>query len=136
MTIHDLAEYEILDEHRVEDVQSDGFILRHKKSGARIAILSNNDDNKVFYIGFRTPNPYSSTVWLVSTIFALFRDMTGAPEEDSSTGMMRAAFSFTVAKVRSSFGEGMERIMERPPSTLKVSSSIFVLVAIVGLLIV
>lgn len=55
MTIHDLAEYEILDEHRVENVQSDGFILRHKKSGARIAILSNNDDNKVFYIGFRTP---------------------------------------------------------------------------------
>ena len=55
MTIHDLAEYEILDEHRVEDVQSDGFILRRKKSGARIAILSNNDDNKVFYIGFRTP---------------------------------------------------------------------------------
>lgn len=55
MTIHDLAEYEILDEHRVEDVQSDGLILRHKKSGARIAILSNNDDNKVFYIGFRTP---------------------------------------------------------------------------------
>ena len=55
MTIHNLAEYEILDEHRVEDVQSDGFILRHKKSGARIAILSNNDDNKVFYIGFRTP---------------------------------------------------------------------------------
>lgn len=55
MTIHDLAEYEILDEHRVEDVQSDGFILRHKKSGARIAILSNNDDNKVFYIGFKTP---------------------------------------------------------------------------------
>ena len=55
MTIHDLAEYEILDEHRVEDFQSDGFILRHKKSGARIAILSNNDDNKVFYIGFRTP---------------------------------------------------------------------------------
>lgn len=55
MTIHDLAEYEILDEHRVEDVQSDGFILRHKKSGARISILSNNDDNKVFYIGFKTP---------------------------------------------------------------------------------
>lgn len=55
MTIHDLAEYEVLDEHRVEDVQSDGFILRHKKSGARIAILSNNDDNKVFYIGFKTP---------------------------------------------------------------------------------
>lgn len=35
MTIHDLAEYEILDEHRVEDVQSDGFILRHKKDGCK-----------------------------------------------------------------------------------------------------
>ena len=39
----------------MEDVQSDGFILETQKSGARIAILSNNDDNKVFYIGFRTP---------------------------------------------------------------------------------
>ena len=38
MTIHDLSEYEILDEHRVEDVQSDGINLRHKKSVARIAI--------------------------------------------------------------------------------------------------
>ena len=54
MTIHDLAEYEVLDQHRIEDVQSDGYILRHKKSGARIAVLSNDDDNKVFYIGFRT----------------------------------------------------------------------------------
>lgn len=54
MTIYDLKEYEILDEHRVEDVASDGYILRHKKSGARVAVLSNNDDNKVFYIAFRT----------------------------------------------------------------------------------
>ena len=43
MTIHDLAEYEILDEHRVEDVQSDGFILRHKKSGALVPV---SDDGK------------------------------------------------------------------------------------------
>ena len=34
-----------------------------------------------------TPNPYSSTVALVSTIFALFSEVTGAPEEDSSTGI-------------------------------------------------
>lgn len=82
-----------------------------------------------------TLSPYSSTVALVSTIFALLSEVIGAPEEDSSTGMMRAAFSFTVSSVRSSLGEGMERIIERPPSTLKVSSSIFVLVAIVGLLV-
>lgn len=53
MTIHDLAEYEILDEHRVEDVQSDGFILRHKKGGARICHFIKYDDNKVFYIGLQ-----------------------------------------------------------------------------------
>ena len=34
--------------------------MRHKKSGARIAVISNDDDNKVFYIGFRTP-PEDST---------------------------------------------------------------------------
>lgn len=30
-----------------------GYILRHKKSGARITVISNDDENKVFYIGFR-----------------------------------------------------------------------------------
>lgn len=55
MTIHDLAEYEILEEREIADIKSYGYILRHKKSGARISILSNDDDNKVFYIGFRTP---------------------------------------------------------------------------------
>ncbi|HOO28142.1 MAG TPA: insulinase family protein, partial [Lachnospiraceae bacterium] len=32
----------------------------HKKSGARVLLLSNDDENKVFSIGFRTP-PYDST---------------------------------------------------------------------------
>lgn len=36
------------------------WLLRHKKTGARIALLSNDDENKVFYIGFRTP-PTDST---------------------------------------------------------------------------
>ena len=48
----------------------------------------------------------------------------------------RNPFSFTVVPQGVMVGEGIERIIERPPSTLKVSSSIFVLVAIVGLLIV
>ena len=54
MTINDLKQYEVLDEHNIPDVASMGYVLRHKKSGARIAVLSNNDENKVFYIGFRT----------------------------------------------------------------------------------
>ncbi len=36
------------------------LLLRHKKTGARIALLSNDDENKVFCIGFRTP-PENST---------------------------------------------------------------------------
>ena len=51
MTINDLKQYEVLDEHNIPDVASMGYGLRHKKSGARIAVLSNNDENKVFYIG-------------------------------------------------------------------------------------
>ncbi len=47
--------FEIIFEKYVEDLKSKAFLLKHKKSGARIFILSNDDDNKVFYIGFRTP---------------------------------------------------------------------------------
>ena len=54
MTIRDLKAYELIEEREISDVKSMGYLLKHKKSGARIALLSNEDDNKVFYIGFRT----------------------------------------------------------------------------------
>lgn len=50
-----VAAYEVLEQMRIEDIASDGYILRHKKSGARVCVISNDDDNKVFSIGFRTP---------------------------------------------------------------------------------
>ena len=37
------------------DIHSTGYLLRHRKSGARAAVVENADPNKVFYIGFRTP---------------------------------------------------------------------------------
>lgn len=52
--------YEVLEERQIEDLNSLGVILRHKKSGARVVLLSNDDENKVFDIGFRTP-PYNDT---------------------------------------------------------------------------
>ncbi|MBE6017781.1 MAG: insulinase family protein [Lachnospiraceae bacterium] len=52
--------YELIFEKQVDDLSSKGYLLRHKKSGARIFILSNDDDNKVFFVGFRTP-PADST---------------------------------------------------------------------------
>ncbi|MCR5625408.1 MAG: insulinase family protein [Lachnospiraceae bacterium] len=52
--------YELVKSEYINEVKSLGIILKHKKSGARIMLLSNKDDNKVFSIGFRTP-PKDST---------------------------------------------------------------------------
>ena len=52
--------YELLQQERIEDVHADGYLLRHKKSGARVVLLLNDDENKVFNIAFRTP-PADST---------------------------------------------------------------------------
>lgn len=60
MKLSSIDNYEILEEKHIEDVKSDSYYLRHKKSGARIAVLSNDDENKVFSIAFRTP-PRDST---------------------------------------------------------------------------
>lgn len=50
-----IPEYELTEKKRIKDISSDGYIFRHKKSGARVCVISNEDDNKVFSIGFRTP---------------------------------------------------------------------------------
>ena len=60
MRIEDLSSYEVIEKRRIEDLNSESYLLRHKKSGARVALLSNDDENKVFSIGFRTP-PKNST---------------------------------------------------------------------------
>ena len=54
------AAYEMIKEEYLEDVRAKGTLLIHKKSGARVALLSNDDENKVFSIAFRTP-PQDST---------------------------------------------------------------------------
>ncbi len=58
--IRELGCYEIVEGRQVPDLNSYGYLLRHKKTGARVTLLSNDDSNKVFYIGFRTP-PKDST---------------------------------------------------------------------------
>ncbi|WP_433745358.1 insulinase family protein [Paenibacillus amylolyticus] len=50
-----LKPYKVLQERRIEELKSDAYLLEHQKSGAKIVLLSNQDDNKVFSIGFRTP---------------------------------------------------------------------------------
>lgn len=58
--IETLAAYEIIERRMISDLNSEGCILKHRKTGANIALLLNDDENKVFYIGFRTP-PEDST---------------------------------------------------------------------------
>lgn len=60
MGISDLTAYEVIEKRKVEDIHSMGYLLKHKKSGARVVVCENDDHNKVFYIGFRTP-PKDST---------------------------------------------------------------------------
>ena len=60
MRIEDVAAYKVIEKREINDLNSMSYLLEHKKTGARVALLSNDDDNKVFYIGFRTP-PTDST---------------------------------------------------------------------------
>lgn len=60
MNISALKNYELIQKKSLSDLQSEGYLLRHKKSGARVLLMENEDDNKVFAIGFRTP-PEDST---------------------------------------------------------------------------
>ena len=60
MKFDTLKNYELIQQKTLHDLQSEGYLLRHKKSGARVLLMENNDENKVFSIGFRTP-PEDST---------------------------------------------------------------------------
>ena len=55
-----LENYELIQQKTLKDIQSEGYLLRHKKTGARVLVMENDDENKVFTIGFRTP-PENST---------------------------------------------------------------------------
>ena len=57
MKVEELQAYELLEKRGIAELASTGFYLKHKKTGARVCLLSNEDSNKVFYIGFRTPAP-------------------------------------------------------------------------------
>ena len=54
--------YEIVFEEKLQDLNAQGRLLVHKRTGARIAIVANDDTNKVFSIGFRTPSVNSTGV--------------------------------------------------------------------------
>lgn len=62
MDLTKLSAYEIIEHRDLSDLKSEGALLKHKKSGARVLLISNDDENKVFNIGFRTPTTNSTGV--------------------------------------------------------------------------
>lgn len=47
--------YTLEEKTSLKELDATGYIIRHNKTKARIVVISNQDDNKVFTIGFRTP---------------------------------------------------------------------------------
>ncbi|MDU1177478.1 MAG: insulinase family protein, partial [Peptoniphilus harei] len=47
--------YKLIEEKYIDEVAANCKVYTHIKTGARVLTLENNDDNKAFGIGFRTP---------------------------------------------------------------------------------
>lgn len=62
MNFDTLQTYDLLQQRTLQDLDSEGYLLRHKKSGAHVLLMENQDENKVFSIGFRTPTKDSTGV--------------------------------------------------------------------------
>ena len=62
MNFDKLQTYDLLQQRTLQDLNSEGYLLRHKKSGAHVLLMENQDENKVFSIGFRTPTKDSTGV--------------------------------------------------------------------------
>ncbi len=45
--IEDLTAYEVIEKRQIDDIGAMSWLLRHKKTGARVALLSNDDENNV-----------------------------------------------------------------------------------------
>lgn len=46
--VENLSAYEVKDRRFVEEMNSEGMVLEHRKSGARLFLMSNEDDTKYF----------------------------------------------------------------------------------------
>ncbi|MCM1173813.1 MAG: insulinase family protein [Blautia sp.] len=55
-----LQAYTILEKKEIKELNSTGYLMKHNKTGAKIVLMENDDNNKVFCVGFRTP-PEDST---------------------------------------------------------------------------
>ena len=55
LNISDLRGYVLKERRKIDELHGEGYVLEHRKSGARVFLIDNDDTNKVFSIAFRTP---------------------------------------------------------------------------------
>lgn len=55
-----ISGYTLQYKEKLDDINSNGYVLIHNKTGAKVVLIENDDDNKTFGIGFKTP-PEDST---------------------------------------------------------------------------
>ncbi len=60
MNIQNCKAYRLIEKQEIAELNSTGYLLEHERTRARVALIENDDNNKVFTIGFRTP-PKDST---------------------------------------------------------------------------
>lgn len=51
----DIKNYTIKKQEKIEELNGQGYLLEHDKTKAKVLLVVNDDNNKVFQIGFRTP---------------------------------------------------------------------------------
>ena len=77
MNLDDLKAYKLVRKENLSDIRSTGYLLRHIKTGARIMVIENDDDNKVFNIGFRTIDLKSTHNFKKITVYkVLFHEIS------------------------------------------------------------
>ncbi len=58
--LEELKNYKVIVSEDIQEVNGKGYVLEHIKTKAKVLIIENDDTNKVFTIGFRTP-PYDDS---------------------------------------------------------------------------
>ncbi len=54
-SLENLTAYTVVEKRELKEVKGTGYVLSHNKTKARVMVVCNDDSNKVFTIGFRTP---------------------------------------------------------------------------------
>ena len=71
-----IKNYTIIEKKELPEVSGTGYLLRHDKTKARVMLIDNADENKVFCIGFRTPPSNSKGVQHIIEQYHLTPDST------------------------------------------------------------